>query len=131
MNQRGIFLLESVLAVIVISGIVFLLANIPNSIALINKSKHLSIAKEIAAKAIEDKRSLDYSNLAQGTNIPVTDSRIDLLPSGTASITVALCGQVLCPNSESAKVVSVIVDWKESDKEQQFKMDTIISEGGF
>lgn len=130
-NQSGVTLVESLLVIIIVSAIAMLIANIPNSISLINKSKHLSIAKEIAAKAIEDKRSMDYLSLADGSNTPITDSRVILLPSGSAVITVADCGVPICANSEIAKTISVIISWKEAAKQQSFKIDTLISKGGF
>lgn len=131
MNQKGISLVESLLAVTVISGVVFLIANIPNSISLINKSKHLGIAKEIASKKIEDVRTMDYSSLVNANNVDIADSRIAFLPSGSATMTLTDCNAQICINSEEAKIVYVVIRWKEGEKQQQFRMDTIISEGGF
>ena len=63
--------------------IVFLLANLPNAMMLINKSNHLSLAREIATKQIEDKRAISYANLTldNPSNPPaIVDSRLNLLP---------------------------------------------------
>lgn len=130
-KQKGFSLIDSILAVVIVSSIVFLLANIPNAISLISKSKHLSIAKEIATKAIEDKRSMNFSNIVNGNNTPLDDARVELLPSGTAFITVADCGITLCPNFEVAKTVSVVINWNEAGKQNKYKIDTLISEEGF
>lgn len=130
-NQNGFSLVDSMLAVVIVSSIVFLLANIPNAISLISRSKHLSLAKEIATKAIEDKRSMDYSNIVNNNNAPLDDTRVGLLPSGSAYITVADCGVTICPNAEVAKTVSVVVNWKEAGKENKYKIDTLISQEGF
>lgn len=131
LDQKGFSLIDSILAVVIVSSIVFLLANIPNAILLISKSKHLSIAKEIATKAIEDKRSMDYSNIINSNNTPVSDERVGLLPSGSAFITITDCGITLCPNSEVVKTLSVVINWNEAGKQNKYKIDTLISEEGF
>lgn len=128
-DQKGVSLIESLLVVIVVAVLVFLLANIPNSINLISKSNHLSQAREIAAKQIEDKRATNYANLVNDT-IPIADSRISLLPLGSGTVSVEDCPQTICTNSEHVKQITVVVNWKDNNKSQSVSLKTFIGEGG-
>ena len=128
-DERGVSLVELLLVVIVVGVIVFLLANLPNAMNLINKSKHLSMAREIAAKQIEDKRSISYINLVNDT-LAISDSRINLLPDGSGTVVVADCDVLICTQGESAKQVSVTVSWKDNNKLQKVSLETLIAEGG-
>lgn len=127
--QRGISLVELLLVIAVIGSTVILLANIPNAILLINKSKHVSLAKEIAAKQIEDKRSINYANLVNDTS-QIADTRIGLLPQGTGSVVISDCDLLICPNNEHIKKVIVTISWKDNNKIQNVILSTLIGEGG-
>lgn len=129
MREKGISLIETMLVVAVVGAAVFLLANLPNAIGLIGKSRHLSLAREIAAKAIEDKRNISYINLVPDTT-EIIDSRIGLLPSGNGQVVVADCDPLICTSSEHIKQVAVTVQWKEGSKDQQVTLQTFIGEGG-
>lgn len=131
-SQKGISLIESLLMVVVLAAIVFLLANLPNAMGLVNKSKHLSIAREIAAKQIEDKRNIKYINLVNDTtNITQTlDFRMSSLPSASGTVQVSDCPLQICTNSEHIKQVIVIVNWKDNNKIQTVTFKTFIGEGG-
>ena len=128
-NQRGVSLLESLLVVVIMSSIVFLLANLPNAMNLLTKSNHTSLAREIAAKQIEDKRALQYANLVNGTTL-ITDSRISLLPSGSGTILVEDCGVTVCTNSENVKQLTITVTWKDAGKTDIISLKTLIGENG-
>lgn len=128
-DQRGISLIESLLVIIVVGSMVFLMANIPSAIGLINKSKHLSLASEIAAKQIEDKRSAGYENLVNG-EVPINDSRLNALPQGEGEVEVENCDPSLCTNGEQLKQVTIEVTWRDNNKTQQVKLKTLISQGG-
>lgn len=128
-DERGVSLIESLLVIVVLSSLVFLLANIPNAMMLISKSKHLSLAREIATKQIEDKRNINYANLVNDSN-SINDSRLSLLPEGNGTVTVADCPESICTNGEHVKQVSVIVNWKDNNKAQTVKLDTMIGKGG-
>lgn len=128
-NESGVSLLESLLVVVVISSIVILLANIPNALGLIQKSRHLSLAREIAAKELEDKRLVSYGNLVNDT-IAISDPRISLLPNGNGEALVEDCDPLICTNSESIKHVKVTITWNEINKPQSINLDTFIGEGG-
>lgn len=128
-SQKGVSLIESLLVVVIVGMIVVLLANLPNAMGLINKSNHLSLAKEIASKQIEDKRAINYANLTQD-NSSIVDSRISLLPSGTGSVVVEDCSLQICTQGEHIKQITVTVSWKEGSKPQTITMQTFIGEGG-
>lgn len=129
MRQKGVSLVESLLIVVIISTIVFLMANLPNAMGLITKSKHLSLAREIATKAIEDKRATSYINLVNGTNA-ISDLRLNLLPSSSGQVEVSDCDPGICTNSEHIKKIKVIVNWKNNNKDQTVVLETFIGEGG-
>lgn len=127
--QSGFSLIESLLVVVMIGIIVLLMANLPNALNLINKSKHISLAREIAAKQIEDKRAISYVNLVND-NSPISDSRMSLLPGGAGTIKVEDCDPGICTLSENIKQVAVTVIWKENAKPQEVVVKTFIGEGG-
>lgn len=129
MHQRGVSLVETILVVLAIGFIVILMANLPNALGLVTKARHISLAKEIAAKQIEDKRAISYINLANGTS-PISDSRLSLLPLGAGIMEVVDCNPTICTNAEPIKHVKVTVSWKDNLKEQNISLETFIGEGG-
>lgn len=128
-NQKGSSLLEYLLVVVVVGVMVGLMSNLPNAINLISKSNHLSQAREIASKQIEDKRAISYSNLAAGT-VSVSDPRISLLPGGNGEVLVEDCDVNICQNGENIKKVIVKINWKENNKDQTVALETFIGQGG-
>lgn len=129
MREKGISLIELILVVAVVGAAVFLMANLPNAIGLIGKSRHLSLAREIAAKAIEDKRNISYINLVNDVS-SISDQRISLLPAGTGQSKVEDCDPSICTGSENIKQVTVTINWKEESRDQQISLKTFIGEGG-
>lgn len=133
MNEKGVSLIESLLVVVIISAIVILMANLPSAMGLITKSKELSLAREIAAKQLEDKRATNYANLADDSS-PISDSRISLLPQGSGSLSVESCESEtypqVCPNGEQLKIITVSITWKENNKNQSVSLKTLIGKGG-
>lgn len=127
--EKGFSLVESLLVVSVIGSVVFLMANIPNAMMLIAKSKHISLAREIAVKQIESKRAIAFANLAND-NSPISDNRLNLLPQGSGTVIVDDCSQAICQNSEPVKQVTVTVNWKDNNKLQTIILKTMIGEGG-
>lgn len=130
-KQIGVSLVESLLVVVVVAAIVFLMANLPNAFELITKSKHVSLAREIVVKQIEDKRAMSYTNLAPGTT-QISDTRLSLLPQGSGTINVADCDPQICPNTngEALKKITVTITWKDYNKTQTSTLSTLIGEGG-
>lgn len=128
-KESGVSLIESLLVVVVIGSIVFLLANIPNALMLIGKSKHVSLAREIAVKQIEDKRNINYANLVND-NSPIADSRLSLLPSGAGTVVVEDCPPAICASGENIKQVTVSLSWVDNEKLQNISLNTLIGEGG-
>lgn len=122
MREKGVSLIESLLVVAVVGATVFLLANLPNALGLITKSRHLSLVREIASQAIENKRQVSFSNLVNGTE-SISDSRITLLPQGQGSVAVEDSGTDI-------KKITVTISWKEGEKSQSTSLTTLIGEGG-
>ncbi len=129
MKERGVSLIEALLVIVIVSSLVFLLANLPNALGLISKSKHLSLAREIAAKQIEDKRNINYSNLVND-NSAISDSRLSLLPKGAGTVEVKDCDPLICVSGEKIKQIKVEVSWKDNNKNQKVTLSTMIGEGG-
>ena len=127
--QKGFSLIELLLVIIVIGTSVFLLANLPNALNLITKSNHMSLAREIVSKQIEDKRSINYANLVSDTS-NISDSRLSLLPSSSGTVTVEDCDAAICTNSEHIKKIIVTINWKDNNKAQGVTLNTFIGEGG-
>lgn len=127
--MKGVSLIETLVVVVTIGFIVILLANLPSSLGLITRSKHLSIAREIAVKQIEDKRAISYINLSNGTE-SLNDERINLLPSGWGGVEIQDCNPQICTNSEQIKHIKVTVSWIDNLKEQKISMETFVGEGG-
>lgn len=127
--QAGTSLVEILLVIATVSFLVILIASIPNALNLIGKSRHASVAREVASKTIEDQRAISYINLANGQS-QISDSRINLLPSGGGTVEIADCPETVCAMGENIKHIKVVVSWKEAGKDQQVKMDTLVAEGG-
>ncbi len=128
-DERGVSLIESLMVVVVIGSVVFLLSSIPNALMLIGKSRHISLAREIAVKQIEDKRAMNYVNLVND-NSPISDDRLTLLPQGNGTVEVTDCDPVVCINGEHIKQVTVTVNWQDNAKMQTINLKTMIGEGG-
>lgn len=127
--ESGFSLIESLLVVVVVGVIIFLLASIPNSLMLIAKSKHLSLAREIALKQIEDKRTINYANLVNDS-FPIIDNRLASLPQGSGMVVVADCDPAVCTGGEHIKQVAVLVNWLDNNQAQTVTLKTMIGEGG-
>lgn len=130
--KNGFSLVETILVIFIAGILVLVLVNIPNALGLINKSKHLSLAKEIATKQLEDKRNTNYANLVNDTITLSTSSepRLSLLPAGMVVVKVEDCSENICQNSEAIKQVGVSVSWLEGSKTQNISLDTLVGEGG-
>ncbi|MDO8576944.1 MAG: hypothetical protein Q7R82_01235 [Candidatus Daviesbacteria bacterium] len=128
-NEKGVSLIESLLVVVVIGSLVFLISSIPNALILISKSRHISLAREIVVKQIEDKRTINYSNLVND-NSPINDSRLNLLPQGSGTMAVTDCDPSICTQGENIKVVTATVNWQDNNKAQTITLKTMIGEGG-
>lgn len=128
-NEKGASLVESLLVVVIVGIIIVLMANLPNAMNLINKSNHLSLAREIASKQIEDKRNISYANLVND-NSSINDSRISLLPSGSGVVIVEDCSLQICTNGENIKQVTATINWKDNNKAQTITLKAMIGQGG-
>lgn len=128
-NNRAFSIVELVIVIAVAGAIVLVVANIPNSIGLIGKSKNESIAKEAATQKIETVRGQTYSNLANGMT-PITDSRVASLPGGTGTTSIEDCPASICPTAQAIKKVTVTISWTEKNAPKSVILTTLISDGG-
>lgn len=128
-DQRGFSLIEHLLVIVIVGSIILILSNLPNAIGLINKSKHLSLAREVAIKQLEDKRSLRYRDLTVGSS-SIDDFRLNLLPEGTGAVLIEDCNPSLCLNDERLKQVTIQVSWKDNNKQQEVRLNSLVSNDG-
>lgn len=128
-KNKGISLVELLLVIVMVGFLVLVIGNLPNSLTLIGKAGHQSLAREIASKKIEDIRAMQYINLSNGEN-SLTDYRLSELPDGAGTYLIEDCDSLVCTNGEQTKKVIVTVSWKEGSKVTQIKLETLISEGG-
>ena len=128
-STLGFSLIESLMIVAMVGIIVILMANLPNAMNLVNKSKDLSLIKEIATKQIEDKRAISYANLANGS-VAISDQRLNTVADASGTVLIEDCSVVVCPNEEHIKQVTVTLNWKENNKVQTITLKTLIGEGG-
>lgn len=128
-SEHGESLIEILLVIVTLGFIVLLVSNIPNAISLIQRSKYLGLAREIAVKQLEEKRQMPFSSLVNdSTNI--SDPRISLIPKALGSVVTEDCDISVCTNSENIKQVTVTVAWTENNKQKQVLLKTLIGEGG-
>lgn len=127
--MKGFSLVEILLVIAGIGFLIILMAALPNSVKLITHSKYQSLAREIAAKQIETVREQSYANLALGTQ-GLSDSRINLLPSGSGVKMVEDCDPQICTQSELVKKVTVTIDWIQEGSNKQARLVTFVSDGG-
>jgi prepilin-type N-terminal cleavage/methylation domain-containing protein len=133
-NNKGFSLLEMIFVIVIAGAIILVIANIPNSIGLIGKSKHETIAKDIAIQKIEELRSITYTNLPLGPQT-IVDTRISQLPGGSGSFNVENCPVEICTtdtesNFTKTKKVTVTLTWREPQEQKSVEITTLISEGG-
>lgn len=128
-KQKGTTIIELVLVVLGVGFLVLIIGNLPNSLTLVGRSQKVSLAREIAARQIEEKRQIGYANLTFGSE-PVVDARLNMLPYGGGTVEVADCDVNLCVNGESAKSVSVEVTWKENGKDEKVTLKTLVAQEG-
>lgn len=126
--QKGVSLVEVLLVIVIIGFITLLIFNLPSSIGLIGTSRYSSLAKDIAAKEIEDLRAIGYDNLSSNGSSVVSDPRLANLPQGQATLITSDCG--VCTNNESTKQIKVTISWQEKSQIKNIELTTLISQGG-
>lgn len=128
-GQKGVSIIEITVVLAIIGFLAILVASFPNAMALIGKTRHLSVASEIASKKMEDLRAMQYINLSLGEE-EISDPRLGLLPSGSGKVLVEDCYPEICTQSEDTKKVTVTVTWRDYGKDQIVNLTTLISDGG-
>lgn len=128
-DQAGITLVELILVVAAVAILALLITNLPQSVNLINKSRNLSIATDVASKQLNTLRKFTYSNLANGTTT-FLDPALAKLANSQAVYEVEDCPVSVCQPSGSAKSVKVRVSWREATGPQAVELVTLVSDGG-
>lgn len=128
-NQNGVSLVELVLVVAAVVFLALLVNNLPSSISSINKSRHASLARDIAGKQMDYLRRQTYANLSLGVEA-FYDSGLNNLPGTLATYEVEDCPLEVCFDQEEAKEVKVKVSWNESGDSKSVELVTIVGEGG-
>lgn len=128
-NQSGISLIEIVLVIAAVGFLALLIGTIPSTINAINRSSHISLAKDIAGKQVESLRKSTYANLSNGQST-FTDPDLVKLNNYAANYEVVDCPTSICTHDEKAKQVTITVSWNEGAKTSSTRLVTIIGEGG-
>lgn len=128
-SQRGVTFIEVLLVMLVLSFLILVINDIPSSIQSINKSRHQSMARDIANKEVETLRKTGYDNLTNGL-VNFSDPNLSQLPYATATVDIENCPISVCTLSEKVKIVTVTVSWNESGPIKNVSMTTLIGEGG-
>lgn len=131
-GQAGVSLVELLLVVAAVGFLVMLIANLPSSVSSINKSRHLSIAKDISNRKMESLRKEGFSalsNQAKGES-SFTDPDLNSLPAGAAVYDLESCPPLICGANEQALQVKVRVNWNELGDNKFVELLTLVGEGG-
>lgn len=128
-KERGASLIELVLVIAIIGFLVLIINSIPSSIANINRSRHISQARDVASKKLESLRKQGYSSLASGTG-SFSDPALSSLPSSSTTYTIEDCPSSVCTNSEHVKQITAVVYWKEGQENKNVSLVTLVGEGG-
>lgn len=129
MNEKGASFVELILVVAAVGFLALLINSIPSAISSISRSRHTSIAREIASKEMDYLRKQTYANLPNGEN-SFSDTALTSLPLSSASYVIESCSSEICQNEENAKQVKVKVSWSESGDNKSVELATIVGEGG-
>ena len=111
--QRGILLLEALIAILLISfGILGLIALWANSLKDVSEAKYRSDASFLANEMI-GQMWLDRASIAVGYTAPAnwTDRLAATLPGGTGTVDVAVNGEVLPAPVPPALKATITVKW--------------------
>lgn len=120
-----------VLVIAAVGFLALLIGNLPSSLSSINKSRHISEARDIAGKEIDSLRKLTYNGLSlTGGPVDFIDPGLSNLPSATATYEVDGCPTDICTNDESVKEVKVNVNWDEQGDKKTVELTTLVAEGG-
>ncbi len=128
-NEKGVSLVELVLVVAAVGFLALLVNNLPSSISSINKSRHISLARDIAGKQMDYLRRQSFDNLSIGTE-GFFDSGLATLNGASAVYQIDECNPEICTEGEEIKEVKVKISWNESGDNESVELFTIIGKGG-
>ncbi len=129
MKEKGISLIEIVLVAAAVIALTLLLGALPSSMSSINKSRQISLAKEIASKELEYLRNQDYGNLVEGNNT-FADDNLNKLPSAQGVYEIDACSPTICTLNEDVKEIKVKVSWVDTGENKNVELSTLVSKGG-
>lgn len=129
MKEKGISLIEIILVAAAVIALTLLLTSLPSSMSSIQKSRQVSLAKEIASKQLEYLRNQNYENLVEGDNTFV-DINLNKLSSAQGLYKISACDPAICTLDEDIKEIKVQVLWNEAGDNKNVELTTFISKGG-
>lgn len=130
-SEGGFSLVELVLVASAVIFVGLLIMSLPSAISSIDRSRHASIAKEVANRRLEELRKVSYANLANGTNV-FNDADLGSLNQSSAHYEIEDCPATICtdPGVYRIKQVKVRVLWNESGDNKKVELATLVGEGG-
>jgi len=120
---------ELVLVVAAVGFLALLVNNLPSSISSINKSRHISLARDVAGKQMEFLRRQSFENLSNGTET-FSAPELNTLNGANALYEINDCPPEICTEGEEAREVKVRITWNESGDNKSVELMTIIGKGG-
>src|SRR4030042_2081327 len=120
-SQKGYLLIEVCVSLLLVTFILVLYTNAINIMRLIDFSKYKLIATNVASRKIENLRNIPYDQVT-GTGT-LTDPELGKLPLGSGSWNVSV-------HQGDLKQVTVQVNWKENQRDNSIKLETLIGQNG-
>lgn len=127
--ERGFSLVEILLVVGAVFCLGLLAASLPPAVSSINRSRHISLAKEVANKQLNTLRQQGFVNLSNGSG-SFSSPTLSSLNEVNAVYEVEDCPSEICTHEEKTKKVLVRISWQESGDAKKVELSTLMSEGG-
>jgi type II secretory pathway pseudopilin PulG len=123
-SSAGVTLLESIIAVSLMLVALTIFLSIWLAIGLDKSLQRLSVAEQIASTEMEKIRIKPFQDIVS-TSTPITNQDLAKLPFGSGTTTVS---DYL--STSSIKYVEILITWQESGASKNFRLDTLVTEGG-
>lgn len=125
MKEKGISLIEIILVAAAVIALTLLLGTLPPAMSSINRSRHISMAREIVAREIEYLKKQPYTDLLEGVNL-FTDPNLNSLTNGSAGYEIKSCSDLVCTHGEDIKEIKVSVSWSEAGEPNKMELVTLV-----